>query len=76
LPTPQKKAHQNYVINRAVSTHKTFNFDAAGRALTPASVDVKRGENFAIAKFMTLFTVNWKHWLDFGNNSLIFKFIH
>jgi hypothetical protein len=31
--------------------------------LTPASVDVKRGAFFASAKKVTLFTVNWMHWL-------------
>jgi hypothetical protein len=31
--------------------------------LTTASVAVKSGSFFALAKKMTLFTVNWKHWL-------------
>jgi len=28
-------------------------------SITPKSLDVKRGGNFAVAKFMTLFTVKW-----------------
>jgi len=32
--------------------------------LTTASVAIKSGSFFALAKKMTLFMVNWKHWLD------------
>jgi len=31
--------------------------------ITPASADVKRGGKLAIANFVTLFTVSWKHLL-------------
>jgi hypothetical protein len=31
--------------------------------ITPASADVKSGGKFAIANFVTLFTVSWKQWL-------------
>jgi hypothetical protein len=43
----------------------------ASRRLTPASADVKSGGKFAIANFVTLFTVSWKHLLAPFLNAII-----
>ena len=60
--SPDNRMFGRFPVNAALSGP----WSDSGRVLiTPASVDVKRGGFFALAKKMTLFTVNWMQWLGF-----------